>query len=317
MKLVRDKVEYVCPTCKGRLTTSLGRYICSRCSVTYEVVKGIPLFIQEDVHYKDEFTKPNLRESSLLEFLYRHLHFYHWNEKCFFEDNVRNGDILLDLGCGGGKELFRRRGAYCIGVDLSLKALVNAATVYHQVARCDMLSLPFEDNTFDCVISSHVLGHIAREKKDTFLKEIFRILKKGGRAINVIETDSLNPFIKEAKRYPTCYQKYFIEREGHYGLELPSEIIKHFERNGFTLISCKKGNAGRVPLWFFVLYFDNEFLEDFPVPVQKKVCFAKQLWMNRYFRVLMGFFQGIYQDTWGQWRTELDYSIGISTVHYK
>jgi len=317
MKLVRDKVEYVCPTCKGKLTTSPGRYICSQCSGTYEVLEGVTLFTQEDVPYKDEFTKPNLRESSLLEFLYRHLHFYHWNEKCFFEDNVRNGDILLDLGCGGGKELFLHRGAYCVGIDLSFQALLNATALYHQVARCNIVSLPFEDNTFDCVVSSHVLEHISNEKKDILLREIFRMLKKGGRAINVIETDSFNPFINKAKQYPACYRKYFVEREGHCGLELPSETLKRFEKIGFTLVSCKKRNAGRIPFWFIALYFDNEFLKDFPVSVQRKVRLAKKLWGNRYLKLLAGFFQGIYQDTWGQGFTALDHSIGINTVHSK
>ncbi len=312
-----DKVKYICPTCKGTLTTSPGGNSCSQCSVTYEVVEGIPLFTREDVPYKEEFTKPNLRISPLQEFLYRHLHFYHWNEKCFFEDNVKKGEVLLDLACGGGKELFPLQGAYCVGVDLSLRALLNTHSIYNQAARCDILSLPFEDNTFDCVVSSHALEHIINEKKDNLLREIFRVLKSGGRAINVIETDSLNPFVEKAKCHPECYQKYFIERDGHYGLELPSETINRFERIGFTLVSCKKRNAGRVPPWFFALYFDNEFLEDLPVSVQREVRFAKMLWENRYSKVLVGFIQGMYQDTLGQWFTELDHSVGISTVHYK
>jgi ubiquinone/menaquinone biosynthesis C-methylase UbiE len=299
------------------LAVSPEGYSCSKCRVNYEVVEEIPLFTQKDVSYKDEFTRPNLRVSPFLEFLYRYLHFYHWNERCFFEENVKKGNVILDLGCGGGKELFPRKGAYCVGLDISLQALLSAATVYHQVARCDILSLPFEDNTFDCVISSHVLGHISDEKKDILLKEIYRVLKKGGKAINVIETDSLNPFIREAKHYPACYQKYFVEREGHYGLELPSETIERFKKIGFTLVSCKKRNAGRVPLWYYAIYFDNEFLKEFPVNIQRKVCFAKKMWGNRYFKILMGFLQGIYQDTWGQRFTKLDHAIGISTMHYK
>ena len=312
-----NRINYICPKCKRKLIVSPEEYSCSQCKVTYEVVEGILLFTQEDVPYKDEFTRPNQRVSPLLEFLYRHMHFYHWNERCFFEDNVKKDDVLLDLGCGGGKERFLNKGAYCVGLDLSLQALLNAAKIYHQVARCDIISLPFEDNTFDCVTTSHVLGHISGEKKDVLLKEIYRVLKKGDKMINVIETDSHNPFIKDAKRYPACYQKYFVESEGHYGLELPSETIKRFEKAGFKLISCKKRDAGRVPLWYFAIYFDNEFLKEFPENIQRKVCFAKKMWENRYLKILMGFLQGIYQDTWGQWFTELDYSMGISTVHCK
>ena len=311
------KIQHVCPKCKGKLNISSEKYICSKCNLSYKIVQGIPLFTKKDIPYKVEFTKPNLRFSPFLEFLYRHLHFYHWNEKCFFEDNIKKGDVLLDLGCGGGKELFVRQGAYCVGLDLSLQALLKADKVYNQTARCGILSIPFEDNTFDCVVSSHVFGHISAEDKDLLLGEIYRVLKKGGRAINVMETDSLNPFIKEAKKYPEFYQKSFIEMDGHYGLELPSDIVKRFEKVGFTLTSFKKGNAGRVPIWFFALYYDNKFLKEFPAGIQRKVRFAKMIWENRYLKALMGFYQGIYQDTWGQWFTELDHSIMLNTVHCK
>lgn len=312
-----NKIQYICPKCKGNINIFSEKYSCSQCNLSYEIVEGIPLFTQKDIPYKDEFTKPNIQLSPLLEFIYRHLHFYHWNEKCFFEDNIKKGDVLLDLGCGGGKELFVQQGTYCAGLDLSLQALLNANKVYNQVARCNILTLPFEDNTFDCVVSSHLFGHISAEEKDLLLKEIYRVLKKRGRTINVMETDSLNPFIKEAKQYPEFYQKSFIEMDGHFGLELPSDIIKRFERIGFTLASYKKGNAGKVPFWFFALYYDNKFLEEFSTGIQRKVRFAKLMWKNRYLNVLMGFFQGIYQDTWGQWFTKLDHSTMLNTVHYK
>lgn len=49
------------------------------------------------------------------------------------------------------------------------------------VADMDLTSLKFENNTFDFVISNHVLEHIPNDLDA--MKEIFRVLKSGGQAI--------------------------------------------------------------------------------------------------------------------------------------
>ncbi|MGS0997841.1 class I SAM-dependent methyltransferase [Rhodanobacter sp. UC4451_H18] len=49
------------------------------------------------------------------------------------------------------------------------------------VQRVDMLSMPFDDKTFDLVIANHVLEHVDDDLKA--LTEIYRVLKPGGHAI--------------------------------------------------------------------------------------------------------------------------------------
>jgi len=44
----------------------------------------------------------------------------------------------------------------------------------------DITSINYPDNTFDYIICCHVLGHIPDEKKA--IDELFRVLKKGGKA---------------------------------------------------------------------------------------------------------------------------------------
>ena len=41
--------------------------------------------------------------------------------------------------------------------------------------------LPFENETFDCVVSFQVIEHIADDKE--FVREVHRVLRKGGRFI--------------------------------------------------------------------------------------------------------------------------------------
>lgn len=47
--------------------------------------------------------------------------------------------------------------------------------------KADILDLPFEDNSFDLVLCNHVLEHIEDDQKA--MKELFRVMKKGGSGI--------------------------------------------------------------------------------------------------------------------------------------
>lgn len=53
--------------------------------------------------------------------------------------------------------------------------------------KADICDLPFEDESFDFILCNHVLEHIPDDTKA--MKEIFRILKKGGTAILQIPQD--------------------------------------------------------------------------------------------------------------------------------
>jgi SAM-dependent methyltransferase len=43
--------------------------------------------------------------------------------------------------------------------------------------KIDITAIPFEDETFDCVLCSHVLEHVPDDRKA--MREIYRILKRG------------------------------------------------------------------------------------------------------------------------------------------
>jgi SAM-dependent methyltransferase len=103
--------------------------------------------------------------------------------------NVR-GLTVLDFGCGTGENslLLARRGARVIGVDIStslielacrrleLNGLSNAADFVVGSAH----DLPLDTESVDVVVGIAVLHHLNLELA---AREIFRVLKKGGRAI--------------------------------------------------------------------------------------------------------------------------------------
>ena len=142
---------------------------------------------------------------------------------------------VLDIGCSGGSEIVKRKGNV-IGVDLSLASLRNAKKIYGSVILADIKNLPFVDGAFEVIVSFDIVGHIIDRDKNQMLKEMARVLKKSGNTIHFIETKGNCKLLKFARSYPELYRKYFIEQDGHFGLESPSEVVKRFE-NFFELLA--------------------------------------------------------------------------------
>jgi ubiquinone/menaquinone biosynthesis C-methylase UbiE len=92
---------------------------------------------------------------------------------------------LLEIGAGEGygAHTLASHAARVIATDLSWQALRHAAARYHDVCYCNTpgTRLPFASETFDAAVSFQVIEHIP--DADTYLHEVKRILKPGGRFI--------------------------------------------------------------------------------------------------------------------------------------
>jgi SAM-dependent methyltransferase len=95
--------------------------------------------------------------------------------------------VVLDLGCnnGYGTVIVANNSRLTIGVDVS-PAAVESAQRYNlrenvQYKVIDGLRLPFEDSTFDLVVSFQVIEHISNVAR--YLSEIRRVLKPAAAAI--------------------------------------------------------------------------------------------------------------------------------------
>lgn len=111
---------------------------------------------------------------------------YIWEELIpLLDNNIKKGDIVLDLGCGNGRyyDYLKKKEANYVGIDNSEK-LIEIAGKKHPLADFrtgDALNLPFKDDYFDKIIAVAVLHHIPSEEfRLRFLKEIKRVLKDNG-----------------------------------------------------------------------------------------------------------------------------------------
>lgn len=89
---------------------------------------------------------------------------------------------ILDAGCGTGltlKGLSRYGNSF--GIDISETAL-NYCQMrgLKRIVEASTLELPFRDGSFDLVVSADVLYHKKVKNDSGAIKEIYRVLKKGG-----------------------------------------------------------------------------------------------------------------------------------------
>jgi Methylase involved in ubiquinone/menaquinone biosynthesis len=99
---------------------------------------------------------------------------------------ARRQDLrILDAGCGtGGNALFLQRYGQVTGLDLAAEAIESAKVRMHRrCLRGSVLSLPFNDASFDLVTSFDVLYHRGVTDEVAALREAWRVLRPGGRLL--------------------------------------------------------------------------------------------------------------------------------------
>ncbi len=105
----------------------------------------------------------------------------------------QKGETCVDLGCGRGIDVLKLseevgREGKVYGIDITDAMLDKARRTAKKMnitnaefIKSNLELLPFEGNSVDLLISNCTINHV--ENKDTVWKEIYRILKSGGRFV--------------------------------------------------------------------------------------------------------------------------------------
>ncbi|MCX7765116.1 MAG: arsenite methyltransferase [Candidatus Sumerlaeia bacterium] len=149
---------------------------------------------------------------------------------------IKEGETVLDLGSGTGLDCFLAAkktapSGHVIGVEMTPemieKARENASRgnfLNVEFRLGEIENLPVEDNSIDVVISNCVIN--LSPAKDRVFKEIYRVLKPGGRFVisDIVLVRELPDFIKNSiEAYVACIS----------GAIMRDEYIKIIKNAGF------------------------------------------------------------------------------------
>ena len=170
------------------------------------------------------------------------------------ENYIPKSSKFLDVGCGAGYSLMRAcedlncsvegidadPGSH--GVGRFVKYLVNNVPIKQGFAE----DLPFADNSFDVVYSSHVLEHVNDEVKA--LDEMKRVLKKDGVLVIGMPTSNM-AFLNYFSQFIfTTHIKIYELFRNIFSENLIKNLIKIFRINSHS-------NPRANSIWYDIIHY--------------------------------------------------------------
>lgn len=151
----------------------------------------------------------------------------------FFRETalLKPGDRILEIGCGIGSVVHElsQQGYTICGTDIANAAIAYGLKKYGDI---DLTvqpaeALPYEDGSFDGVLSFDLFEHIARI--DQHVSEVARVLKPGG--FYLFQTpNKFSNIIHE-----TLHHRSLAWRQFHPSLHSPGQLRRRLKRHGFAV----------------------------------------------------------------------------------
>ncbi len=142
---------------------------------------------------------------------------------------LKPSDRILEIGCGIGSVVFTlsEQGYDIMGTDISSEAinygLKKYGNIHLEVQPAE--SLPYEDKSFDIVLSFDLFEHIAAT--DVHLNEVRRLLRPGGHYLFQTPNKYSNVV------YETLRTKSLKWRQYHPSLHSPGQLRRRLAKHGF------------------------------------------------------------------------------------
>ena len=179
---------------------------------------------------------------------------------------IKSGDHVLDLGSGAGNDCFVARAIVgetgnVTGIDFT-NAMIAKAIENNQklgftnveFVKGDIEDMPFENNTFDVIVSNCVLN-LVPDKEKAFA-EMYRVLKPGGHfCVSDVVIKGVLPekLQKDAEMYAGCVS----------GAITMDEYLEIIKQHRFENITVHKQKEIAIPETVLLKYLNKEERMDF------------------------------------------------------
>ena len=114
---------------------------------------------------------------------------------------IVSGGLVLDAGCGGGRDCqaFGEKGFQVVGVDLSEKMLqiAQASVKNCTFIQADLRKIPLDDDSIDGIWCCASLLHLKHSEVPTALTEFRRVLKKDAVCCILMKEGSGEEFVQD------------------------------------------------------------------------------------------------------------------------
>jgi len=155
-----------------------------------------------------------------------------WPSVKQFLDKLNSNDLVLEVGCGNGKNMLYRKDLNMHGIDFTDSLIEICKSKNLNVTNANCLSIPFKDNTFDSVISIAVIHHLdSHERRTKAISEILRVTKPNGKVIIQV-----------------------------WAFKQPEKSKRQFEKKGDNIVLWKKKDNEQVQRYYYI--FDDDELKN-------------------------------------------------------
>lgn len=107
---------------------------------------------------------------------------YIWPSVKLFLDSIEPFSVILEVGCGNGKNLDFRKDCFNLGIDLCSEFCKITKNRNIESVIANNISIPFKSDSVDILLSIAVIHHLStNENRIRALNEMIRILKPNGK----------------------------------------------------------------------------------------------------------------------------------------